>query len=360
MVAQRGEVREVHENFKKGAVFMRQISIVSNTFIFVYFMGYTICYHTSFVIYLPPFLSLSVLFGSLNFGQTRKFYNDIWQQLCFYGYICCAKKRSHSNSKESNTTQKQSSHSSNTVSKNSSHSASIPKVLQLIGVSSAKQITNNCPTIDIGSSKSNTTSDIAAKLKESMKGSKSLRGNKPETLLSLNFKEPNSSPILQRKHRKSPAKHRKASKGESLGLLQCAGVTIFEPITKSKSMILFNKDHNLGLPGLPDTHSLGDTHRPLSLNSINISQATPTIDTSTRQSPKRVSIYEHNNETVMFDNNFVTLDDYNPFDNKTDDLSDTERIILTPHDTNTHETDTNEDQSRLLSIYNLYPQIHRY
>mmetsp|Transcript_63805 Transcript_63805/g.78018 ORF Transcript_63805/g.78018 Transcript_63805/m.78018 type:complete len:255 (-) Transcript_63805:62-826(-) len=181
-----------------------------------------------------------------------------------------------------------------------------------------------------------------------MKGSKSLRGNKPETLLSLNFKEPNSSPILQRKHRKSPAKHRKASKVESLGLLQCAGVTIFEPITKSKSMILFKQDDNLGLPRLPDTHSLGDTHHALSLkNSINISQATPTIDTSTRQSPKRVSIYEHNNETVMFDNNFVTLDDYNPFDNKTDDLSDTERIILTPHDTNTHETDTNEDQSRL-------------
>ena len=71
-----GDVNEVHKSFKNGAKLMGLYSILSNLIGFIYFIGFTICYSTSFTLYLPLCISISTLFNSLNFGQSRKFYYD--------------------------------------------------------------------------------------------------------------------------------------------------------------------------------------------------------------------------------------------------------------------------------------------
>ena len=368
IVESKGKIKEVHQGFKNGAQRMKIFSIVSNVYIFLYFMGFTLCYHTSFVIYLPTFLSFSVLFGSLNFGQTRKFYYDIWTQLNFYIYnFTCHRireinraKQKHSSKLNTNphpkskervkTPKPKTSYKVNTnsvfvrhgeqrldqmnthlqltndsVAKKSSRK--VPKVLQLIGIAGAKQ------SLTVSHHKYVSSSSIElppTKLRQAMIESKSFTIKKHSNGLNVKFKEPNSTPVYSIKPKKA-----KKLKEERLRLLEFPDIS--KPkIAHAKSLVSINGNGHHKSNEYPRLTSVkSDGNLPLKTTT------SPHVTFKDINDVSEESI--HSAPEIKIDDDFVTLDDYNPNDNEMDDLS----YLGMMSDAETER----KDKPRLLCIY---------
>ena len=293
-------------------------------------MGFTLCYHTSFTIYLPLFLSLSSLFGALNFGETRKLLYDHWKQMCFYLNWCLWQRKQLTPKKENSNPSPPSkiktpmSYMVNTnsvyirdsehpgplnsqfrlnkdaIKKKVSYSKSIPKVLQLIGVAGTKQSLSQSSEFKFDSS---TISEVTpTKLNDPFMGSKSLNTQPKQTELALKFNEPNSVP--------SPRKKLKIIKEESLHLLEHSEhqTSNIKPMKKSRSLTIC-KDTNK----TPKEHSVPPLYTHRSDGNI----------IRNKKNRRRIKFSDHKTNSNTLDdtdNDFVTLVDYNPHDRSMDGI----------------------------------------